>query len=381
LRALRRDEAVVGFQWAPNHAWAYILRKDAAAEVVLLDLPSSARSAIVALRARLATPSSRLPIWRKRNAEYVPSLSAPEADAALVDTHALLGELHAALLGPLLKKLAGARRLIVIADGPLAGFPFEVLERNARPVGLDFEVRYAASLAAYRQAFWLSQQPTSRTSRTLLAIGAPDYATLGEAGPAALRGRRWTNLPGAAAEVASIAAQFPPARRTVLLGAGATREQFLRMLNRGALSAGGFLHVAAHAYLSADAPQWSSLVLGSATRTGPGYVTAAELAAYNIDAELVTLSACETALGREIAGEGLFGLPYALAVAGARATVLTLWSVADESTATFMKRFYARLARGERPAAALARTKREFMRHPRWSDPFFWAPFVLYGEG
>jgi CHAT domain-containing protein len=381
LHALRRDEAVVGFQWAPNHAWAYLLRKDAGPEVVLLDLPSSTLSAIAALRARLVTPSRRLPIWRKRSGEYVLSLSAPEANAGSVDTHTLLGELHAALLAPLLKKLAGARRLIFIADGPLAGFPFEVLERNARPVGLDFEVRYAASLAAYRHASWLSQRPAFRTSRTLLAIGAPNYATLGEAGPAALRGRRWTELPGAAAEIASIAAQFPPAKRTVLLGPEATREQFLRMLSRGALSGGGFLHVAAHAYLSAGAPQWSSLVLGSATRTGPGYVTAAELAAYNIDAELVTLSACETALGREIAGEGLFGLPYALAVAGSRATVLTLWSVADEGTAAFMKRFYAKLARGDRPAAALAKTKREFMRHPRWGDPFFWAPFVLYGAG
>jgi CHAT domain-containing protein len=82
-----------------------------------------------------------------------------------------------------------------------------------------------------------------------------------------------------------------------------------------------------------------------------------------------------------VAGDGVFGLPYALTVAGARGALLTLWPVADQSTAEFMKRFYARLARGARPAAALAATQREFMRHPRWRAPFYWAPFVLYGAG
>ena len=380
LRALRDDEAVVGYQWAPGHAWAYVLRKNVAPEVVLLD-PSIATSAIMALRARLATPAMRFPIWRKVNGDYAIGLSAPDASAVRVEMRALFGDLHTALIEPLRTRLAGADRLVVIADGPLAGFPFEVLERNGRPVGRDFEMRYSASLAAYRHASWLAQRPVSPGSRQLLAIGAPDYAALGEAGPAVLRGRRWTSLPGAAAEVAFIAAQFPTAKRTVLLGREATRERLLSVLGRRTGPVGGFVHVAAHAYLSADAPQWSSLVLGSENREGPGYVTAAELAAYDIDAELVTLSACETALGREIPGEGVFGLPYALAVAGARATVLTLWPVADESTAAFMKRFYAKLAGGHRPAAALAGTKREFMRHPRWSDPFYWAPFVLFGAG
>jgi CHAT domain-containing protein len=82
-----------------------------------------------------------------------------------------------------------------------------------------------------------------------------------------------------------------------------------------------------------------------------------------------------------VAGDGVFGLPYALTVAGARGALLTLWPVADQSTAEFMKRFYARLAQGARPAAALAATQREFMRHPRWRAPFYWAPFVLYGAG
>ena len=108
-------------------------------------------------------------------------------------------------------------------------------------------------------------------------------------------------------------------------------------------------------------------------------MTAAEIATYAIGADLVVLAACETALGKDVAGEGVFGLPYALTVAGARATLLSLWPVSDDSAAAFMARFYARLARGAAPAVALAETKREFIRDPKYAAPFHWAPWVLYG--
>jgi CHAT domain-containing protein len=162
-------------------------------------------------------------------------------------------------------------------------------------------------------------------------------------------------------------------------GAAATKANFAAANRRGLLERTRYLHVAAHGYLSAVAPQWSSLVLGG-EGGAPAYVTAAELATYDIGARLVVLSACETALGRDVAGEGIFGLPYALTVAGARGTLLTLWPVADRSTSVFMTRFYRKLARGVPPATALARTKREFLRDPEWSAPLYWAPFVLYGR-
>ena len=129
-----------------------------------------------------------------------------------------------------------------------------------------------------------------------------------------------------------------------------------------------------------DLSQYSSLVLGSAEHPGqPAYVTAAEIAALDLGAELTVLSACETALGREIAGEGLYGLPLAFAVAGSRRTAMTLWPVADEPTSSFVTLWFRRIVAGEAPAAALAATKRDFIAHPRWAAPFYWAPFVLYG--
>ena len=93
------------------------------------------------------------------------------------------------------------------------------------------------------------------------------------------------------------------------------------------------------------------------------------------------LSACQTALGHEIRGEGLVGLTRGFMYAGARSVVASLWQVDDESTAELMKRFYrALLSEGRRPAAALRAAQLEMSRDKRWSAPFYWAGFVLQGE-
>jgi CHAT domain-containing protein len=104
---------------------------------------------------------------------------------------------------------------------------------------------------------------------------------------------------------------------------------------------------------------------------------------YNLrlPAELVVLSACQTALGREIRGEGLVGLTRGFIYAGARRVVASLWQVDDESTAALMKRFYrAMLKDGRRPADALRVAQLEMSQTRRWSAPFYWAGFVLQGE-
>jgi CHAT domain-containing protein len=117
---------------------------------------------------------------------------------------------------------------------------------------------------------------------------------------------------------------------------------------------------------------------GSAT---DGYLTAAQIAGLSMRAELVTLSACDSGVGRHESGQGLLGLAFAVLAAGNRAALLSLWPVADDTTAEFMARFYARLRAGRPPAAALAETKREFARSPdpRLNAAHTWAAFVLYG--
>ncbi len=92
------------------------------------------------------------------------------------------------------------------------------------------------------------------------------------------------------------------------------------------------------------------------------------------------LSACNTGVGKVVQGEGVMGLSYALYVAGNKNTVLSLWPVVDESTALFMTRFFERLKSGMPQTQALGETKREFLKHPQFNKPAFWAPFVMYGS-
>jgi CHAT domain-containing protein len=104
---------------------------------------------------------------------------------------------------------------------------------------------------------------------------------------------------------------------------------------------------------------------------------------YNLrlDADLVVLSACQTALGKEIKGEGLVGLTRAFFYAGAPRVVASLWQVNDLATAELMKKFYrGLLERRLRPAAALRAAQIEMSHDPRWKSPYFWAGFVLQGE-
>ncbi len=111
-----------------------------------------------------------------------------------------------------------------------------------------------------------------------------------------------------------------------------------------------------------------------------------------LDADLVVLSACETALGRELAGEGLLGLTRAFQLAGARAVLASLWPVADDSTAELMRRFHANLRAGMAKEEALRHAQLDFIRgaagdppagaaRAGLAHPFFWAAFQLYGDG
>jgi CHAT domain-containing protein len=101
----------------------------------------------------------------------------------------------------------------------------------------------------------------------------------------------------------------------------------------------------------------------------------------NLNADLVVLSGCETALGREIRGEGLIGLVDGFLYAGARNLVVSLWQVPDRATAELMTRFYGYVLRDSlRPAEALRRAQQSIASEQRWSDPYFWGAFVVLGD-
>jgi CHAT domain-containing protein len=144
------------------------------------------------------------------------------------------------------------------------------------------------------------------------------------------------------------------------------------------------LHFATHGLLNSRHPELSGLVLSLVDREGrpqDGFLAAHEIYRMKLEADLVVLSACETALGTEIRGEGLIGLARAFMYAGAPRVVASLWRVPDTATAELMKRFYrAMLVEGLRPAAALHRAQQSLRQDPRWAHPYYWAGFTIHGD-
>ena len=102
--------------------------------------------------------------------------------------------------------------------------------------------------------------------------------------------------------------------------------------------------------------------------------------AAKLQADLVVLSACRTALGKQVRGEGMIGLTRGLMHAGAKSVVATLWDVDDDSTSMLMKHFYGELKKGTPPDAALRKAQLQVRQVPRWSAPWFWGGFVLHGD-
>jgi CHAT domain-containing protein len=165
-----------------------------------------------------------------------------------------------------------------------------------------------------------------------------------------------------------------------LYGADANRDAVLS----GQLSDYGILHFATHGIVDDIEPALSGLVLSAVTREGKArdsFLRTQDILTLSIDAELVVLSGCDTGLGRPVYGEGLVGLSRAFFVAGADRVVSSLWKVPDTATAELMARFYRALLENDAsPSEALRIAQSEIREQPRWSNPYFWASFVIHGN-
>ena len=144
------------------------------------------------------------------------------------------------------------------------------------------------------------------------------------------------------------------------------------------------VHFATHSLLNDEHPELSGVVLSLVDRNGRpqnGFLRLYDIYNLRLGADLVVLSACRTALGQEIKGEGLIGLTRGFLYAGAPRVVATLWEIDDRTTAEAMKRFYeGMLGRGERPAEALRAAQIALWRTKGWDAPYYWAAFTLEGE-
>jgi len=178
-------------------------------------------------------------------------------------------------------------------------------------------------------------------------------------------------LPGAEQEARAISAFFP-GRCTLLLGADADRATVETLAEKH-----GILHLATHGIAYADDPLASFVALAE-PQHGDGPLTARETLSLSLPADLVTLSACQTGLGR-VSGDGMIGLSRAFLVAGARAVLVSQWNVSDQATAALMVAFYRGYLEWDNKAIALQRAMQALCANPEYAHPRYWAPFVVVG--
>jgi CHAT domain-containing protein/tetratricopeptide (TPR) repeat protein len=191
---------------------------------------------------------------------------------------------------------------------------------------------------------------------------------------------RLGRLPFSAQEAQAVIKFAPAGARRIATGFAANRATAMDP----ELGRYGIIHFATHGLLDSQHPELSGIVLSLVDRHGrlqDGYLRLNEIYNLKLSADMVVLSACQTALGKEIRGEGLVGLTRGFMFAGAARVVASLWRVDDRASAELMKYFYRNMFELKmRPAAALREAQFEMMKQERWKSPYYWAGFILQGE-
>jgi CHAT domain-containing protein len=194
------------------------------------------------------------------------------------------------------------------------------------------------------------------------------------------RGETWSRLRFSRAEAEAVATMAGRPATFEALDFSAAKKTLLA----SDLRKYNILHFATHGSIDTEHPELSGLVLSLVDPKGKpvdGFLRLHEIYNLDVDAGLVVLSACRTALGKEVHGEGLIGLTRGFMYAGTSRVVSSLWSVDDRASAQLMSKFYnAMLSKGLTPAAALRQAQLELLRQPRWSTPHYWAAFGIHGE-
>lgn len=429
--ALSPRSAMVGWLDVPlgptqAESWVYVLRPDGVVAFERCD-PEAATAENEVKDFRSALASGRL------------MLSGGETQAL----EAAAERLYQARIAPIAPTITTADELVVLPSGRMLGLPVEALrDDRSRWLADRWTVRYAPSATIYRHL--VRRAARAETDQdSALVVGDPalregEDAPLADASSAApsfaapsfaeqalawIPSLSWTRsalsgdldslrllpeLTGAADEVEGLRRRMHGCR--VLTREQASEQSLWTLADEQALSRYRVLHFATHALVDAEDPERSALLLSQiglpdplaaateGTRAFDGLVTAGEIAGeWRLDADLVTLSACATALGRESGGDGYLGLTQAFLQAGARSLLVSLWDVDDRATAIFMDAFYEswagqsgswlgrRRGRQQTVAGALLearRTLREWKdstgRRP-YAHPYYWAAFVVVG--
>jgi CHAT domain-containing protein/Tfp pilus assembly protein PilF len=333
------------------------------------------------------------------------ALSTPAANDGDGGRARLGRTLSRMLLGPVAGELGG-RRLAIVADGALDYIPFDVLPEPGRkgqperaaPLLERHEVvelpsasvllaerRELAHRAPARELAIVLADPVFQAEDSRVARSGPQPQPAVAAANAVRAGEpeslaHLSRLRFSRQEALAIAALAPPGAVTTELDFAADRDLALS----GRLRDFRYVHFATHGIFDAGRPDLSGLALSrvdSSGRPREGLLRLRDIYDLDLTADLVVLSGCQTALGREIRGEGLLGLTRGFLYAGAPRVVASLWWIDDRATAELMTAFYRGMwAEGLRPAAALRKARLSLARQHRFRDPSYWGAFVLQGD-
>lgn len=363
--------ALLEFAITENKTYLFVLTKGKAGAQAAADLR------VYTLNIKQKELADRAQRFRKRLA----GLDVSFADLAT--------SLYDLLLKPAQAQLRMKTALVIVPDGVLWELPFQALmpTRN-RYLIEDCAIDYAPSLTVLREMVKLrrTRTPVAKNAPTLLAFGNPALSKQAhERVETALMGEKLVPLPQAELQVKFLARLYGAAQSQVYIGAEARED-------RAKAEAGKYriLHLATHGLLNDASPMYSQVVLSQSVDdpNNDGLLEAWEIMNLDLKAELVILSACETARGHVGAGEGLIGLSWALFVAGCPTTVVSQWKVESAGTTELMSEFHRRLKPAvENPeskitkAEALRQAALKLLRSKKYNHPFYWAAFVVIGDG
>jgi len=287
-------------------------------------------------------------------------VSSWQAETEVAPLKALITQLYAILIRPIAAAIEPVETLTVIPTGSLYYLPFAALGTEDENGNLQFliETKRITTLTAATLQDLIAEKKPETGENCLLAFGNPDGT-----------------LAGALKEVIEIKEVFPEEAYIYTLS-DATES-------RAKTEAGncGVLHFATHGNLDPNSPMQSFLTMASDNSEDDGKLTLVEILRLPLKKQthLVTLSACNTAMGENPSGLELISLARAFAMAGTPSLIASLWSVSDDATQELMKTFYANWGKIDK-AEALRQAQLTLMAQPEFRHPFYWSPFVLIGD-
>jgi CHAT domain-containing protein len=353
------ESALLEYMVTDEKTYLFVLTKNGSGNSALPDLR------VYLLEIKERDLNERIESFRKQCASRDPGFR--EAAAQMYDL----------LLKPARAQLRGKTDLVIVPDLALWELPFQALQTAENRYLLEeYTISYTPSLTVLREI--VKSRKRSTADPTVLALGNPSLGKQTvERSRMAQRDKELGPLPEAEREAVILGRLYGTGKSRVYVGAEASEEHV-----KAEASKFGILHFATHGIINNTSPMYSHVLLSQVNDNAneDGLLEAWEIMNLELKADLVVLSACETARGRVGAGEGVLGFTWGLFVAGCPTAVVSQWKVDSASTTKLMIEFHRNLKLRITKGEALKRAALKLLRNNEYRHPFYWAGFVLVGD-